>query len=341
MTDLKEVLKNWAGKANVPPEKFEKEFMDLMTSEVVKASSPTEEGRQTTALRFLMSRHADVLIHSGGKAVPVTVLVIDKGSVRTAITGAEKEKVEVTDVLAVVKLEESNVQAPTLITLWREAARIVTSLIPGKFYTTQLVPKSSKDLPNGGKFMRMTSSAGAQWALSPKHNVDFDLRKAEKLFMEAGYKDWAPLADAKDSADQFRLVKGTIMRTYKGESKDGRAFGSMTIATDEMMWNPDTLNESNGLVVYIDPTMMRYGEQSHVMLIGTFQRSQKDTTQVNMAASGIIPDGLVVPYVDQKREGPAGLPVQGTEGPNVMGQISAPLGQPVTQAPPPADELFK
>jgi hypothetical protein len=339
MTDLKEVLKNWAGKANVPPEKFEKEFTDLMASEVVKASSPTEEGRQTTALRFLMARHADVLIHSGGKAVPVTVLVIDKTSVRTAITGAEKEKVDVADVLAVVKLEESNVQSPTLITLWREAARIVTSLVPGKFYTTQLVPKSSKDLPNGGKFMRMTSSAGSQWALSPKHtSVDFDLRKSEKLFMEAGYKDWAPLADAKDSADQFRLVKGTIMRTFKGESKDGRAFGSMTIATDEMMWNPDTLNESNGLVVYIDPSMMRYGEQSHVMLIGTFQRSQKDTAQVNMAASGIIPDGLVVPYVEQKREGPAGLPVQGQTGSDVMGQISAPLGQP---APPSADELFK
>lgn len=342
MTDIKETLKNWASKLNETPEQLEKEFSEFMASEVVKASSPTEEGRQVTAMRFLIARHANTLIKAGGNAVPVTVLVVDKTPPRTITVGVQKEKVEVSDIFAVVRLEEQKETIPALITMWRDAARLVGGLIPGKFYATQLVMKSQKVFDNGMKFMRMACNSGAQWALDSAR-TDFNLQKVDKLFIEAQHKDWGALADAKDADDQFRLVKGTVMRAFKGESKDKRPFASLTIATDEMMMNPDALTETNGLVAYIDPSQCRYGESSNIYLFGTFQRSNKDNTSIVMRVNAIVPI-YAVPFVEPPPEAASGLNVQPSPAnPNIMGEIQLQTGgAPKTPAQPPAaEELFK
>jgi len=344
MTDIKATLQQWASKMNETLEQLEKEFSEFMASEVVKASSPTEEGRQITAMRFLIARHANILIKAGGNAVPVTVLVVDKTPPRIIAVGVQKEKVEVSDIVAIVRLEEQKETIPALITMWRDAARLVSALVPGKFYATQLVMKSQKVFDDGKKFLRMACNSGAQWALDSSR-ADFDLRKVDKLFIEAHPKDWGALADAKDSDDQFRLVKGTVMRAFKGESKqDHRPFASLTIATDEMMMNPDTLTETNGLVAYIDPSQCRYGDSSNIYLIGTFQRSNKDNTSIVMRVNGIV-SIYTVPFVEPPPEGgPGVLPIQSPPtNPNIIGEVQIQTGGPAKApaTPPPAEELFK
>jgi hypothetical protein len=264
------------------------------------------------------------------------VLVINATLPRKITVGQAKEVVEVADVLAMVRVEETKETHPALITMWRDAVQVVTNLKPGKFYQTQLVVKNVKDLGDNRKFLRMACNSGAAWAPDTSRS-DFDLTKIANYFKEAPYTEWGSLADAKDSGDQLRMVRGTVMRAFKGTSKAGRQFASMTIATDEMMMDPDVLTKLNGLTVYVEPTIMKYGEQSNLMLFGMFQRPQRDNTQVVLNAVGVVPV-YSTPYIEPAPE--ANIPPT-QSNPNIMGEATIPTGAPKAPAPPPAEDMFK
>jgi hypothetical protein len=290
----KDQMKEWADKSGRTMEDMEKEYQELMVSDVIRGITDAKM-RELEALRVLKSRYARRII-SAGLETNYKVLVLRKGAARTVKTeqGGIVEDRPVQNMYVIGQKEGGGDYQYVRMAAWGDDVAILRDVQPGGVYKVNCREKNTK-----GR-LELTATKNSTFILDGSAKPDKLAATVKKILETAKYTDYGRCSGNQKSY----LIEGSVIRHFISE-KDGRKFASYGVKpsdADDVQWLIDT----GGLTVWIEPDMLKYGEDSLLLFVGPFNTGKNG--QPAMQCEVIVPVSpwpLNLPVPESATQAPA------------------------------------
>jgi len=248
-------LHEWAAQLNKPVEELQAELDRLYNSPLLQAI-PNPENRTREALRVLKNRYYRGLMVAGLEA-EFSVLVFRKSSVRKVQVERDGQQTElsVMNVFGIGKKEGTNTYQYMRISAWGDdVIKGVITFKPNTVYKVNLKEKG----------VNFSITQNTKWMMDKVLEKDVVLNLVRKILPSIPYTDYTQSAGNKKSY----AIEGSIIRHFSSE-REGRKFSMYGVKPSDME-NIDDLITTQGLTVWLEPDMLKYGDDSLAVFIGSF-----------------------------------------------------------------------
>jgi hypothetical protein len=311
----KDELSVWAQRTGKTEAEIEQEFENLKVSEIISGISDPNL-RELEALRVLKARYARVLLATGQEK-DFVIMVLRKAPARKVPVTKDgvKEDKSVLNVYGFGRKAEGGEFQYMRLAAWGDAdINPIGILIP---YTVYKVNIRDKGKGQG------TITENTKWTKDKEMKKEVALSTLRKLLGTIPFTDYESIME--DGKTYY--VEGSVVRHHISE-KDGRKFASYTIIPSDMTSIEDQI-QTQGLTVWVDPDMVKHGDDSLLLFVGKFVKSK--------TGSPVLSGEVVVPIIDyplQSEEKKSEV----TEDPFATPTAPAKLGVKLVAKPQPAEK---